>query len=257
VTFLSVGHGTAAVLEAPDGRVLLYDLGTMAGPDVVRRTVAPFLWHRGIGRVDEVFLSHADTDHFNGLPELLRRFPVGTVTLTPSFATKPIREVEAVFSAMQARGIEPRVAKAGDRFESGDVTLDVLHPPLNGPGTTENERSLVLLVSFAGRSVLLTGDLEKSGTTMVVQRPTVTADVVMAPHHGSRPAFGRDFRDWAKTKFVVVSKGYRDTSAISETDLPNATVWDTPHYGALTVRLHKTGVIIEAFKTGELVVLKH
>lgn len=256
VTFLSVGHGTCCVLECPDGRVLLYDLGTMAGSDVVRRTVAPYLWNRGIGRIDEVFLSHADTDHFNGLPELLRRFPVGTVTLTPSFATKPTPEVAAVLAALAAKRIDPRIAVAGDRFESGPVTLDVLHPPPVGPGTTENERSLVLLVSFAGRSVLLTGDLEKAGTSLVVQRPLVTADVVMAPHHGSRPAFGRDFRDWAKAKFVVVSKGHRDVSAVSESDLPNATVWDTPHCGAVTVRIHKTGVTAEAFRTGERVVIR-
>jgi competence protein ComEC len=112
------------------------------------------------------------------------------------------------------------------------------------------------LVSFAGRSVLLTGDLEKAGTALVVQRPPVAADVVMAPHHGSRGASGRDFRDWAKPKFVVVSKGHRDTSAISDTDLPTVTVWDTPHYGAVTVRVHKTGIVAEAFKTGERVVVK-
>jgi competence protein ComEC len=256
VTFLSVGHGTCAVLECPDGRVLLYDLGTMAGPDAVRRTVAPFLWYRGIGSVDEVFLSHADTDHFNGLPEFLRRFPVGKVTLTPSFAEKPIPEVAAVLAALQSRGVERRIAVAGDRFEAGGVAIDVLHPPPVGPGTTENERSLVLLVAFAGRGVLLTGDLEKSGTARVVRLPAPSADVVMAPHHGSRSAFGRDFQDWAKPKFVVVSKGYRDTGAIRSVDLEGgAVLWDTPAYGAVTVRIHRTGVVVEAFKTGERIVI--
>ena len=52
------------------------------------RQIAPFLWYRGIRRIDEVLLSHADLDHFNGLPSLLERFPVGQVTLTPSFADK-------------------------------------------------------------------------------------------------------------------------------------------------------------------------
>src|SRR5262249_18491060 len=86
VTFLAVGHGGCTVLELPDGRVLLYDAGALAGPDVTRWRIAPFLWHRGVRRIDEVFLSHADLDHFNGLPSLLERFPVSQVTLTPSFA---------------------------------------------------------------------------------------------------------------------------------------------------------------------------
>jgi competence protein ComEC len=67
VTFLAVGAGGCVVIETPDGRVLLYDTGTTAGPDAVRRIIAPFLWSRGITRIDEVFLSHADLDHFNCL----------------------------------------------------------------------------------------------------------------------------------------------------------------------------------------------
>ena len=51
-----------------DGRVLVYDAGALGGPDVTRRQIAPFLWSRHIRRVDEVFLSHADLDHFNGMP---------------------------------------------------------------------------------------------------------------------------------------------------------------------------------------------
>jgi competence protein ComEC len=59
VTFLAVGHGGCAVLELPDGRTLLYDAGAIAGPDVARRQIAPFLWARGTRRIDEVFLCRA------------------------------------------------------------------------------------------------------------------------------------------------------------------------------------------------------
>ena len=37
VTFLAVDHGSCAVIETPDGRVLLYDAGATAGPDVTKR----------------------------------------------------------------------------------------------------------------------------------------------------------------------------------------------------------------------------
>src|ERR671917_375841 len=67
-----------------DGRVFLYDVGANAGPNVTRREIAPYLWSRRIRRIDEVFVSHADLDHFNGLPALLDRFAVGQVTVTPT-----------------------------------------------------------------------------------------------------------------------------------------------------------------------------
>src|SRR4029079_17302302 len=100
VTFHAVGHGGCVVMETPDGQVLLYDAGTTTGPDAVRRVIAPYLWSRGIARIDEVFLSHADLDHFNGMTELLKRFPVGRVTLTPSFADKTSPGVAAMLDAL-------------------------------------------------------------------------------------------------------------------------------------------------------------
>src|SRR5947209_1947132 len=111
-TFLPVGHGGCTVLETPDGRVLLYDAGALGGPDVTRRHIAPFLWSRGIRRIDEVFLSHADLDHFNGLPDLLDRFPVGQVTRTATFEDKKTPGVKFTLDVLEQRGIPVRLVKA-------------------------------------------------------------------------------------------------------------------------------------------------
>ena len=39
---------------------MLYDAGSMAGPEVTQQKIAPYLWQRGITRIDEVFLSYND-----------------------------------------------------------------------------------------------------------------------------------------------------------------------------------------------------
>jgi competence protein ComEC len=185
-TFLAVGHGGCTVLETPDGRTLLYDAGSLAGPDVTRRHIAPFLWQRGIRRIDEVIFSHADLDHFNGIVDLLDRFAVGQVTYTPSFAEKPTAGVQHVLVILRERGIPIRVVKAGDRLSAGEVVLEVLHPPAAGPDGNENARSLVLLVRHAGHALLLTGDLEGAGLQRVVgELAPRRVEVMMAPHHGS------------------------------------------------------------------------
>src|SRR5581483_7177075 len=100
-TFLAVGHGGCTVIETAEGRTLLYDAGTMTGPDVTRRHIAPYLWSRGIKRVDEVFLSHAHLDHYNGLESLLERFSVGQVTCTPTFAERQVPGVSQTLAAVE------------------------------------------------------------------------------------------------------------------------------------------------------------
>src|SRR5262249_40192693 len=104
-TFLAVGHGGCTVIETPDGQVILYDTGSMSGPDVPRRQIAPYLWRRASRTVDEVILSHADLDHFNGLPALLERFRVRRVTLTPSFADRPTEGVRLTLAAFAQSGV--------------------------------------------------------------------------------------------------------------------------------------------------------
>ncbi len=137
VTFLAVGHGGCTVIETGDGRVLLYDAGALSGPELLRRFIAPYLWQHGISRIDEVFVSHADLDHFNGLPALADRFRIGQITWTPSFAQKHSPGVAFVVQDLHRRGIAIREAKSGDLFHVGDVDLSVLHPPAVGPEGAE------------------------------------------------------------------------------------------------------------------------
>jgi competence protein ComEC len=257
-TFLAVGHGGCTVLETPDGRTLLYDAGALAGPDVTRRQIAPFLWHRGIRRIDEIFLSHADLDHFNGLPDLLERFAVGQVTCTPTFKDKPTPAVHETLAALERYHIPQRIVRAGDRLSAGAVAIQVLHPPPEGPPGNENARSMVLLVEHAGHSLLLTGDLEGSGLERVLGLESRPVDVLQAPHHGSRVSNKPELAAWAQPKVVVSCEGpprnrERPPEPYTATGAHFLGTW--PH-GAVTLHSHPSGLVVETFMTGQRFVVR-
>lgn len=257
-TFLAVGHGGCIVLETPDRRTLLYDAGSMSGPDVTRQKIAPFLWHHGIRRIDELFLSHADLDHFNGLPALLERFPIGQISCTPTFAHRKLEGVRLTLAALEGRKVPVRVIHAGDRLFAGEVIFDVLHPPAAGPDGPENVRSLVLLVRHAGNSILLTGDLEGVGRDLLLSQSPGIVDVLQAPHHGSPLANGPELVAWARPRLVVacqrrlheenpvVPHGYRASGAH---------YLSTGQHGAITIRSRSDGVIVETYRTKERFIL--
>jgi len=256
VTFLAVDHGCCAVIEAPDGRVLLYDAGATVGPNVTKRRIAPFLWSRGIRRIDEVFISHADLDHFNGLPALLDRFPVGQITLTPSFSEKSGGGVRMALESFASRGVAIRTARQGDQFTTGDLVIDVLHPPGDGPVGVENVRSMVLLLRHRGHTILLTGDLEEAGLDQVMATPAPAIDVLMAPHHGSGKN-AETLAKWAKPRLVVSSQGRTDAgkaeAVYTKMGVP---YWSTWPDGAVTIRSHSTGLIAESFATSKRTVVR-
>ena len=256
VTFLAVDHGNCTVIETPDGRVLLADAGSMGGPEITRRVIAPFLWSRGIRRIDEVFISHADLDHFNGLVALASRFPLGRVTLTPSFAEKRTPGVGLTLRELQDRGIPVRTVSAGDWLHAGEVSLRVLHPPAEGPPGIENIRSMTLLVEHAGKRVLITGDLQGEGVGTLIRQPEIPVDVLMTPHHGSGAESVAPLARWCRPKLVVSSQGRTDPGKAGEVyarlGIP---YWATWPNGAITVRCHPAGVSAETFATGRLLVL--
>lgn len=257
-TFLAVGHGGCTVIQTPSGRTLLYDAGAIGGSGVTRRQIAPFLWHRGVRRVDEVFLSHADLDHYNGLTELIERFPVGQVTFTPTFAQKSNEAVKLTLAALDRQHIGRRIVSAGDQMSAGEVDLQVLHPPPAGPEGVENVRSMVLLVRHAGHSILLTGDLEGLGLQRVLSLPAPRIDVLQAPHHGSRVANTPDLADWAAPKFAVSCQGpptWPNRSADVYTARGAQFLGTWPH-GAVTILSSRDRLVVETFVTGQRFVVR-
>jgi competence protein ComEC len=257
-TFLAVGHGGCTVLETPDGRTLLYDTGSLSGPDVTERQIAPYLWHRGIRRIDEVFLSHADLDHFNGLPALLERFAVGQVTCTPTFRDKASPGVAHTLAALDKRRIPIRIVSAGDRLSAGPLEMQVLHPPRSGPEGNENARSMVLLVRHLDHSILLTGDLEGPGLERLLSQPRIPVDVLMAPHHGSRTSNISELASWAQARAVISCEGPpRSGNRPPEPYTPlGATFLGTWPHGAVTVHSHPTGLVIDTYQSGQRLVIR-
>jgi competence protein ComEC len=257
-TFVAVGHGGCTVLQTPDGRTLLYDAGAIQGPNVTRRNIVPFLWSQGITRIDEVFLSHADLDHYNGLPSLCEYFAVGQVTCTPTFTARDNPPVRHTLDVLHQRRIAVRVIKAGDRMTAGPVEMEVLHPPAAGPAGNENARSLVLRVRHAGHTILLTGDLEDAGLTQVLGIPAAPVEVLMAPHHGSKKSNIPALAEWAKPKVVVSCQGLPKSLYEEPYTKRGATFLGTWPHGAVTVVSRRGELSVTTFRTGQrLVVAPH
>jgi competence protein ComEC len=206
---LAVGHGLSVVLRLPDGQVILYDCGRMGDPRAGRRIIAPALWSLGVTRLDSVFLSHADLDHYNGLPDLMDRFPIGELVIPPGFENQRNPEVSLLLDRFRSRRIPVRTIAAPVRWNRAGVHFAVLHPGAHWhPETPDNARSLVLDVEYKGRHLLLTGDLDQLGLGKLVSgpRPETPIELMFSPHHGGKSANPLMLYDWARPRTVIVSQ---------------------------------------------------
>ena len=175
LTAIDVGQGDSLLVVLPRGEIMLVDGGgrlvygrqRKSNLDIGEDVVSPYLWSRGIRRIDVMVATHAHQDHIGGLAAVMSNF----------------RPKELVDGSESARGI----ARAGpppghsrrpkstppDRSNSPGRRSKSWRPPddyaAEKPG---NNDSLVLRISYGSRSFLLTGDMERG-------------------HRGQAPGLGR------------------------------------------------------------------
>ncbi len=213
VVVAAMGHGCGIVVRSPTGRVLVYDAGRLGAPGAARRGMEAVLWSEGVSRIDTLVLSHADTDHFNAVPELLERFAVGEVVVSHAFLRSDSGAVGEVLRRIHTRLIPVRPVAAGDELPSDPLCrVRVLHPAADegvslagAAPAADNEASLVLAVEAAGRRLLLTGDIEGNAAARFVSADPDSCDVVVAPHHGSITSLPPEIARATRPEWVLVS----------------------------------------------------
>lgn len=187
VTFFNVKKADTALVELPDGGAVLIDGGRGGrddGRDDGRYVIAPYLWKRGIRRLDCVVLTHSHDDHIGGLFYILENFKVGTVVIDAAPPGEEGKTLHDKFlELLDKRKIRCVKAGRGDVIKNiGGLEFTFLNPPKKGYGN-ENDDSLVFTVTTAaGNSVLFCGD---ATSTALSEAEPGRAGIIKVPHHGS------------------------------------------------------------------------
>jgi competence protein ComEC len=216
VTVLDVGQGDSIFAAFPDGQTMLIDGGGEAGSempgnyraaaDIGEEVVAPYLWSRGLKRVDVVVLTHADQDHIDGLRAVLHDFRVGQLWVGADPDKRSYREliVEA-----KAAGIPVAHQHRQDAFDFGTAHGDVVWPVESGESAKNlNNNSLVLRIRSGESRFLLTGDIEqKAEKEIVASGSLLQADFLKVPHHGSKTSSTDGFLADVSPRIAVISVG--------------------------------------------------
>jgi competence protein ComEC len=264
VTVLDVGQGDSIFVAFPGGRTMLVDAGGLPGSSFIRSrrpgmdvgedVVSPFLWTRGLKRLDTVVLTHAHQDHLGGLAAVLRNFQVGELWVgrevrTPAFA--------ALLALAHQRDTPVIQRQRGDTFNWDGIHLRVLWPASGGPvDTARNDDSLVLRLETGSESVLLAGDIEQPvERALAIGGDVLTAQFLKIPHHGSPSSTTEAFLDSVRPRFVAISAGENNPFGHPSPDVlerivrEGARLYRTDRHGAITLLADGRQLETQAFLT--------
>lgn len=195
---LSVGDGSCFVLRWPvhdatserDWITWVFDCGSQQYADVGLRSVEPALRSLGASHIDTLVLSHADWDHIVGAPDVARKMEVRRLLISPQMAQQtgeqPASVPAMVLSELEKLRVPREVISQGWSERVGEVIIEALWPPADFSAPRNNDVSLVLRFTTAGKSVLLQGDIQELAITQLLKSGVMgPAEVADLPHHGS------------------------------------------------------------------------
>jgi competence protein ComEC len=236
----------------PNGTTLLVDGGgntTEASRRIGETVVSEYLWWRGFSDIDYVLATHADADHIDGLNDVLRNFSVRSALVARTPADDP--EFAKFSQTLAETHTHLETIQAGDTIHFGEVEVSVLWPPAGGDTSTNND-SIVLRIQFGGRSILLTGDVEKAAESSLISSQ-LKADVVKVPHHGSKTSSTDAFVLATRPTFAIISVGRQSRfghphrEVVERWQSNGATVLTTGNCGTITVATDGKELSLKAF----------
>jgi competence protein ComEC len=266
VTVLDVGQGTASLLEFPKGPVMLIDAGgfsNFSAFDMGKMVVAPLLWRKKIRSVDILVLSHANSDHVNGMIYIAGHFHVKAIWAN----TEPEDSsgYRRFMDVLQEQRLFPVDFKTFPRHhEINGVYLDIVNPQPDFMERRQleawrdiNNNSLVVHISFGNVSMLFSGDIkfgaEKEMVALYGDR--LQSRVLVAPHHGSKSSNSAAFVEAIKPHIVIFTTGLNNRfnfphpSVIKRYQDVGATLLNTATHGAVRICTDGNVLSIQPFNS--------
>ncbi len=208
LTFFDVGQGDAALLEFPQGNLLI-DTGPFDEEyDAASWVLLPFFRRSGVRQLDAVIITHPHADHLGGLPALLREIKIKKVFVCGVETNAPLeQQCEKLADSLRV----PLLAlRAGDSLpDFAPAQVWALHPRRDEAGFRRlNDASVVIKIVFGQHAFLFPGDAEFESESHLLQTaPVLDSDVLKVGHHGSITSSLPQFLNAVSPQWAVASVG--------------------------------------------------
>lgn len=233
INVLDVGQGLSVVVMR-NQNVLIYDVGGSfpSGFNMAEAAILPFLNQHGVTHIDTLIISHFDNDHAGSLPHLTAAIEIDQIITTKNQCHHSLK------------------------LNWRNLQIQSLWP-LSADSESSNDNSCVIRISDGRWTVILPGDISKTIEYKLVaqQKSQLTADILIAPHHGSNTSSSNEFIWAIDAKHVVFSVGYKNRWDFPKQDVVNryvagtsSTLYSTAETGQISFTLTDTEIKVETYR---------
>jgi len=255
LTFLDVGHGSCCLIEMPGGKTILIDGGAISSPhfDIGQSVIAPFLLQKNIQKINDIAITHADGDHYNGLAFIADHFNVEKLWIHSKESSN--RRWQALLEHVAATGTEIIPASSGKQLAGGNTAnLHILANTSSAHRASNNDNGLIVHYRDDEFAALFPGDISAAiEHDLITAELDLKADILLSPHHGSSTSNSRGFLKAVNPSVMVVSSGdnkafaFPSTAVVKTCRKLGIDVMPTKTAGTISIRTHPPGYHLETF----------
>lgn len=261
VDMIDVGQGDC-ILIRKENINMLFDGGSSDISKVGEKRIYPLLRSYGINKIDYIFISHSDSDHVNGIMELMdltdNIFTIKNIVL-PDIISQTVKTPDDsymnIIKKAKEKGIYVLYAAAGwgVRFPCG-INISCLHPSQGYLYENSNDYSAVYHVTYKEFSILMTGDVEKKGEQKIIKENQLNKTMVLkTAHHGSSSSSDKEFLENVQPQIAIISCGvnnrYKHPSSETVNHLKacGAKVYITAKTGQIKIVVKDKGIEVKTY----------
>ena len=248
-------RGEGAVLmtlseESGDRTSWMIDSG---GEYSYRRQVLPTLRSRGVNRLDALVLTHGDSGHIGATVDLIKLLEPRVVIESTSENRSP--SYPEILGETEESGSARVEVSSGQRIRFGEKIVGrVLAPTEEQEQRLADDRSLVLKIEYAERSLLFTSDAGfETEKALLEAGVDLEADVWIRGQHRQSPSGLPEFIEAVSPGTVVSSHAdFPATESLSHelrerVAKTGANIFDTKTGGVVTIRITPDSIEVLPF----------
>ncbi len=240
VHFVDVGQADCAVIQAPDGNIII-DAGLYSSDDFTVEDTVSYIDNLGIKDFAYAIFTHPHSDHIGGAATVILEYDVDTVILPD--AVNPSTSFDKMLEAIEYKDCEVIEGKAGVSLDLGEMSIELL-APVSENYEELNNTSVVAKLTYGEVSFLFTGDAEELSELEMLERDYDSLDstVLKVGHHGSSTSSCMEFIKAVSPEVAIYSCGYNNEYGHPHREVVNrinsigATAYRTDKQGSIVIK---------------------
>ncbi|MBE5739073.1 MAG: MBL fold metallo-hydrolase [Clostridiales bacterium] len=234
IAFIDVGQGDCIIIELPDGKNMIIDSGEY---NDAKNAITAYTTANDITTFDYLLLTHQDSDHAGNMSWVIDNYEVKYIFRPNNEATHATYDAQLPDDFNYGDGYKSTSATYGKFMLSaynencivevfnknsdftntvvyGDedyqYTFNFLTPTLDVISYSDpNDYSPILMLEYAGKRIMFTGDAELDNLAEYVQAygDDYNVDVLKVGHHGSSNATTLPFIQAIDPEYAIIQCG--------------------------------------------------